>query len=42
MKTISLTLIIYGYRVVARTGAYIGTVFVYVLNGIKLEAVMRF
>ena len=32
----------YGYRVVARTGAYIGTVFVYVLNGIKLEAIMRF
>ena len=32
----------YGYRVIARTGAAIGTVFVYVLNGIKLEAVMRF
>ena len=32
----------YGYRVIARTGAYIGTVFVYVLNGIKLEAMMRF
>jgi hypothetical protein len=24
------------------TGAYVGTVFVYVLNGIKLEAIMRF
>ena len=32
----------YGYRVVAKTGAYVGTVFVYVLNGIKLEAMMRF
>jgi hypothetical protein len=32
----------YVYRVVARTGAYVGTVFVYVLNGIKLEAMMRF
>ena len=32
----------YGYRVIARTGAAIGTVFVYVLNGIKLEAIMRF
>ena len=32
----------YRYRVIARTGAYIGTVFVYVLNGIKLEAMMRF
>ena len=32
----------YGYRVIAKTGAYIGTVFVYVLNGIKLEATMRF
>ena len=32
----------YGYRVIARTGAYVGTVFVYVLNGIKLEAAMRF
>ena len=32
----------YGYRVVARTGAYVETVFVYVLNGIKLEAIMRF
>ena len=32
----------YGYRVVVRTGAYVGTVFVYVLNGIKLEAMMRF
>ena len=32
----------YGYRVIAKTGAYIGTVFVYVLNGIKLEAMMRF
>ena len=32
----------YGYRVIAKTGAYIGTVFVYVLNGIKLEAMVRF
>ena len=32
----------YGYRVVAKTGAYVGTVFVYVLNGIKLESAMRF
>ena len=32
----------YGYRVIARTGAAMGTVFVYVLNGIKLEAMMRF
>ena len=32
----------YGYRVIARTGAYVGTVFDYVLNGIKLEAMMRF
>ncbi len=32
----------YGYRVIARTGAAIGTVFVYVLNGIKLEAMVRF
>ena len=32
----------YGYRVIVRTGAYVGTVFVYVLNGIKLEAAMRF
>ena len=32
----------YGYRVIAKTGAYVGTVFVYVLNGIKLEAMMRF
>ena len=32
----------YGYRIIAKTGAYIGTVFVYVLNGIKLEAMMRF
>jgi hypothetical protein len=31
----------YGYRVVAKTGAYVGTIFVYVLNGIKLEAIMR-
>ena len=29
----------YGYRVIAKTGAYVGTVFVYVLNGIKLEAI---
>ena len=32
----------YGYRVIANTGAYIGTVLVYVLNGIKLEAAMKF
>jgi hypothetical protein len=32
----------YGYRIIAKTGAYIGSVFVYVLNGIKLEAMMRF
>lgn len=31
-----------GYRIIARTGAYIGTVYVYVLNGIKLEAAMKF
>ena len=28
-----------GYRIIAKTGAYVGTVFVYVLNGIKLEAI---
>ena len=32
----------YGYRIIAKTGVYVGTVFVYVLNGIKLEAMMRF
>ena len=32
----------YGYRVIAKTGVYVGTVFVYVLNGIKLEAAMKF
>ena len=32
----------YGYRVVAKTGADINSVYVYVLNGIKLEAAMRF
>ena len=32
----------YGYRIIAKTGAYAGTVFVYVLNGIKLESMMRF
>jgi hypothetical protein len=32
----------YGYRVIAKTGVAIGTVFVYVLNGIKLEAAMKF
>jgi hypothetical protein len=32
----------YRYRIIAKTGAYVGTVFVYVLNGIKLEAMMRF
>ena len=31
----------YGYRVIAKTGAYARTVFVYVLNGIKLEAIYR-
>lgn len=31
-----------GYRIIARTGTYIGTVYVYVLNGIKLEAAMKF
>ena len=32
----------YGYRVVARTGANLHSIYVYVLNGIKLEAMMRF
>ena len=32
----------YGYRVVARTGANLHSVYVYLLNGIKLEAAMRF
>ena len=32
----------YGYRIIAKTGAYVGTVFVYVMNGIKLESMMRF
>ena len=32
----------YGYKVIAKMGAYVGTVFVYALNGIKLEAMMRF
>ena len=32
----------YGYRIIAKTGTYVGTVFVYALNGIKLEAMMRF
>ena len=32
----------YGYRVVARTGANLHSVYVYVLNGIKLEAMMRY
>ena len=32
----------YEYRIIAKTGAYVGTVFVYVLNGIKLEEMMRF
>ena len=31
-----------GYRVIARTGANLHSVYVYVLNGIKLEAMMRF
>ena len=32
----------YGNIVIAKTGAYVGTIFVYALNGIKLEAMMRF
>ena len=32
----------YGYRIIAKTGAYVGTIFVYVLDGIKLEAMIRF
>ena len=32
----------YGYRVITKTGAYVGMVFVYVLKGIKLESIMRF
>ena len=36
------TAVYYGYRIIAKTGTYVGTVFVYVLNGIKLEAIMRF
>jgi hypothetical protein len=32
----------YGYKIIAKTGVYVGTVFVYVLNGIKLESMMRF
>ena len=32
----------YGYRVVAMTGSDINSVYVYVLNGIKLEAAIRF
>ena len=32
----------YGYRVIAKTGANLHSVYVYVLNGIKLEAMMRF
>jgi hypothetical protein len=32
----------YEYRVIAKTGAYVGTVFLYILNGIKLEAMMGF
>ncbi len=32
----------YGYRVVAMTGANLHSVYVYVLNGIKLESAMRF
>ena len=32
----------YGYRVIAKTGAYVGMIYVYVLNGIKLKAIMRF
>ncbi|MCL4496707.1 MAG: hypothetical protein M1412_04125 [Deltaproteobacteria bacterium] len=31
-----------GYRIIARTWTYIGTVYVYVLNGIKLEVAMKF
>ncbi len=32
----------YGYRVIARTGANLHSVYVYVLNGIKLEAIIKF
>ena len=32
----------YGYRVVAKTGVYIGQITVYILNGIKLTAIMNF
>ncbi len=32
----------YGYRVIAKTGAYVGQITVYVLNGIKLTAIMNF
>jgi len=31
----------YGYKVIAKTGAYVGTIFVYALSGIKLEAIYR-
>ncbi|MHB1665807.1 MAG: hypothetical protein ACYCT7_11225 [bacterium] len=31
----------YGYRVIGKVQAYGRTVYVYVLNGIKLEAMMR-
>ena len=32
----------YEYRIIAKTGASVGPVFVYVMNGIKLEAMMKF
>jgi hypothetical protein len=32
----------YGYRVIGKKQAYGNTVYIYVLNGIKLEAMMRF
>jgi hypothetical protein len=32
----------YGYRIIAKTGAYVGQITVYVLNGIKLTAIMNF
>ena len=32
----------YSYKVIAKTGVYEKTVFVYILNGIKLEAMIKF
>jgi hypothetical protein len=32
----------YGYRIIAKTGVYVGTLLVYVLNWIKLEVIMIF